>query len=157
MKNECFDGFFSSNFHLSKAEKIGVTVDLKYKNDEQLSLDLNTGEYYDMIFSCSWCNDFDGNARKGYYYDLTDIVKEKTPELYAAVDPWWDPATVDGRIYGVPELKDLGAEVFFILNQDFFEDEKGMIIPSQMKFDDLEEYLKAYKEAYPEEYPLFPE
>ena len=121
------------------AEKIGVTVDMKYKNDEQLSLDLNTGEYYDMIFSCSWCNDFDGNARKGYYYDLTDIVKEKTPELYAAVDPWWDPATVDGRIYGVPELKDLGAEVFFILNQDFFEDEKGMIIPSQMKFDDLEE------------------
>lgn len=137
------------------AEKIGVTVDLKYKNDEQLSLDLNTGEYYDMIFSCSWCNDFDGNARKGYYYDLTDIVKEKTPELYAAVDPWWDPATVDGRIYGVPELKDLGAEVFFILNQDFFEDEKGMTIPEEMKFDDLEEYLKAYKEAYPEEYPLF--
>ena len=137
------------------AEKIGVTVDMKYKNTEQFSLDLNTGEYYDMIFSCSWCNDFDDNARKGYYYDITDLIKEKAPDLYAAVDPWWEPATVDGRIYGIPELKDLGAEVFFVLNKDFFEDEKGMTIPEEFKFEDLEEFLKVYKEEYPNEYPLY--
>ena len=31
------------------AEEIGVTVDLLMKTDSQVSLDLNTGEYYDMI------------------------------------------------------------------------------------------------------------
>lgn len=57
------------------AEKIGVTVDLLMKTDSQVSLDLNTGEYYDMIFTCDWYNDFDGNAQLGYYYDLTDLIR----------------------------------------------------------------------------------
>ena len=55
------------------SEKIGVTVDLLMKTGSQVSLDLNTGEYYDMIFTCDWYNDFDSNAQLGYYYDLTDL------------------------------------------------------------------------------------
>ena len=47
------------------AEEIGVTVDLLMKTDSQVSLDLNTGEYYDMIFTCDWYNNFDGNAQLG--------------------------------------------------------------------------------------------
>lgn len=137
------------------AEKIGVTIDMQYKNEEQLTLDLNTGDYYDIIFSCSWCNDFDGNSRNGYYYDITDLVETETPDLYAAVDPWWDPATVDGKIYGVPLLKDLGAEVFFCINEDYFTGEKGMTIPDEISFADLEEYLRVYKEDHPDEYPLY--
>ena len=38
-------------------EKIGVTVKMIYKSEEQFDLDLQTGEYYDMTFSCDWCND----------------------------------------------------------------------------------------------------
>ena len=95
------------------AEKIGVTVDMQFKTEDQFQLDLNTGEYYDMTFSCDWCNDFDGNAMKGYYYDLTDLVQSETPELYNAVEPWWEVGSLGGRVYGVPMLKDMGAEVFF--------------------------------------------
>ena len=69
------------------AEKMGVTVDLLMKTDSQVSLDLNTGEYYDMIFTCDWYNDFDGNAQLGYYYDLTDLIQTETPDLYAAIAP----------------------------------------------------------------------
>lgn len=137
------------------AEKIGVTADIIFKNESQLDLDFNTGEYYDVMFSCSWLMNFDQLARSGKFYDITDIVKEKTPALYEAVDPWWDPATVDGRIYGIPELKDLGAEVFFILNQDYYEEEKGMTIPDEFDFADIEEYLQVYKEDHPNEYPLY--
>ena len=71
------------------AEKIGVTVKMIYKSEEQFDLDLQTGEYYDMTFSCDWCNDFDDNAGNGYYYDLTEIVEKTAPKLYKAVDPWW--------------------------------------------------------------------
>ncbi len=66
------------------AEKIGVTVDMQFKNEDQFTLDHNTGDYYDMTFSCDWCNNFDDNARRGYYYDLTELVKSETPALYDA-------------------------------------------------------------------------
>ena len=48
------------------AEKIGVTADMKFLTGEQFDLDMTAGEYYDMTFSCDWCNDFDNNARAGY-------------------------------------------------------------------------------------------
>jgi ABC-type glycerol-3-phosphate transport system substrate-binding protein len=137
------------------AEKIGVTVNMIYKTTEQFDLDLQTGEYYDMAFSCDWCNDFDGNAGKGYYYDITDKIEAVAPELYKAVDPWWEIGTLNGRIYGVPMLKDLGAEVFFRMNSDYFEKEKGMTLPDEMSFADLEPYLKQYKEDHPDEYPYY--
>ena len=137
------------------AEKIGVTVDMIFKNEDQFALDLNTGEYYDMTFTCSWCNNFDANARDGYFYDITDIVGEEAPGLYDAVDPWWGIGTLNDRIYGVPMLKDLGAEVFFRLNSDYFEGEKGMTLPEEMAFEDLEPMLAMWQEDHPGEYPLF--
>lgn len=137
------------------AEKIGVVVDLQMKTDSQLGLDLNTGDYYDMIFTCDWCNNFDANAQHGYYYDLTDIIAQEAPALYAAVDPWWEIGTLKGRIYGVPMLKDLGAEVFFRINSDYYEGEKGLTLPEEIRFADLEPLLQMYKEDHPDEYPLY--
>ncbi len=137
------------------AEKIGVTAKMIYKTEEQFDLDLQTGDYYDMTFSCDWCNDFDRNAGKGYFADITDKVKELTPELYKAVDPWWEVGTLHGNVYGVPMLKDLGAEVFFRMNSDYFEGEKGMTLPDEMSFADLEPYLEQWKEDHPEDYPFY--
>lgn len=136
-------------------EKIGVVADWKVKTEEQFTLDMSVGEYYDMTFSCSWCNNFDSNALNGYFMDITDRVREVTPALYDAIDPWWDIATVKGRIYGVPTLKDLGAEVFLVMNSDYFEGEKGMEIPESMDLRDVEPYLAAWKEDNPDRYPLF--
>ncbi len=137
------------------AEKIGVTVDMQFKNAEQFTLDLNTGDYYDMTFSCDWCNNFDNNAREGYYYDLTELVRSETPALYDAVGSWWGIGSLGDRIYGVPMLKDLGAEVFFRINSDYFEGEKGMELPESMDFSELEPMLKIWKEDHPNEYPLY--
>ena len=136
-------------------EKIGVTAKMIYKTDEQFNLDLQTGEYYDMTFYCDWCNDFDRNAGNGYYYDITDMVKNDTPDLYDAIDPWWEIGTLKGKIYGVPLLKDLGAEVFFRMNSDYFEGEKGLTLPEDMAFEDLEQYLAMWKEDHPGEYPFY--
>lgn len=136
------------------AEKIGITVDLQFKTAEQLSLDLTTGEYYDLIFTCEWTNNFDLNAREGYYYDITDLVQAETPALYDAIAPYWMAATVGERIWGVPTLKDIAVEVFFRMNSDYFEDEKGMALPDEMTFADLAPYLEAWKADHPNEYPL---
>ena len=61
---------------------------------------------------------------------------------------------VGERVYGVPTLKDMGSEMMFRLNSDYFEGQKGMSIPEFMSFADIEPYLAAYKEDFPYKYPL---
>ncbi len=48
----------------------------------------------------------------------------------------------DGRYYGVPTLKDMGAEMMFRLNSTYYEEEKGLTIPESMKFEDIEPFLE---------------
>ena len=136
------------------AEKIGVTVDLEVQPSEMLNLIMASGEYYDMIFTCEWLNSYDKNAAKGLYYDITDLVKTETPALYETIGDYWESAELGGRLYGVPTLKDMGTEMMYRLNSDYFEGEKGMEIPEFMNFEDIEPFLAAYKADYPHKYPL---
>ncbi|WP_029200921.1 ABC transporter substrate-binding protein [Oribacterium sp. NK2B42] len=135
-------------------EKIGVTVKLEFQPSDKLNLMMASGEYYDMVFTSSWVNPFDKGASAGLYRDVTDLVKTETPALYDYIDPFWDAGTVNGRIYGIPLLKDMGAEEMFRINSDYFEGKKGMVIPERMNFEDIEPFLKAYKEDFPGRYPL---
>ncbi|MCR5734596.1 MAG: ABC transporter substrate-binding protein [Lachnospiraceae bacterium] len=135
-------------------EKIGVTVDLEFQPTEKINLMMASGEYYDMVFTSSWLNKFDKNASAGLYHDITETVKEETPALYDLIGEYWDCVKIDGRIYGVPTLKDMGTENLFRLNADYFETEKGMEIPEQMTFENIEPFLAAYKEDHPQSYPL---
>ena len=137
------------------AEKIGATVELRFLTDEQFPQAMDSDEYYDMTFTCAWCNNFDENARAGEYYNITALLKSEAPALYDAVDPWWEIGTLGERIYGVPMLKDLGGEVFFRVNSDYFEGEKGLTLPETMDFAELEPLLALWKQDHPDEYPLY--
>ena len=119
------------------AEKIGVVVDLEFQPTEMINLIMASGEYYDMIFTCSWLNSYNIGASNGLFYDITDMVKTETPELYDIIGEYWDAAELNGRYYGVPTLKDMGAEMMFRLNSDYYEGEKNMTIPESMKFEDI--------------------
>ena len=136
------------------AEKIGVTVDLEFQPSEMINLIMASGEYYDMVFTGEWINNYDINAAKGLYYDITDLVQSETPTLYGVIGEYWEAAELGGRLYGVPTLKDMGTEMMYRFNADYFEGEKGMEIPETMKFEDVEPYLAAYKADYPYKYPL---
>ena len=136
-------------------EKIGIEVNLEFQPTDKMNLMMASGEYYDIVFTSSWLNNFDRNANSGLYYDITDLVKEETPALYESIGKYWDCATVNGRIMGVPILKDMGASEVFRINADYFEGKKGMEIPERMDgLSSIEPYLKAYKEDYPHKYPL---
>ena len=136
-------------------ERIGVTVDLEFQPEEKLNLMMASGERYDMVFSSFFVNNFDRNAKAGLYYDLTDLIKTETPALFESIGKYWDCTTVDGRIYGVPVLKDMGTEELARFNADYFEGEKGMEIPERLPgLKALEPYLKAWKEDFPDKYPL---
>jgi ABC-type glycerol-3-phosphate transport system substrate-binding protein len=136
------------------AKELGVVVDLELQPKEMINLIMASGEYYDIVFTSRWINMYDTNAAAGLYYDITDLVKEETPDLYKIVGEYWDAAEIDGRLYGVPTLKDMGAEMMFRFNADYFEGEKGMTIPEKMTFADVEPFLEAYKKDHPDKYPL---
>ena len=136
-------------------EKLGISVDLEFQPTEKINLLMASGEYYDMVFTSAWLNNFDKNAEAGLYYDITDLVETETPALYEMIGKYWDCAKIDGRIMGIPILKDMGAEEMFRLNADYFEGEKGMKIPERMDgLEAVEPYLAAYKEDFPNKYPL---
>ena len=135
-------------------EKIGVVVDLELQPSDMLNLIMASGEYYDIIYTCEWLNSYDKSAAKGLYYDITELAPRVAPGLYAAIGDYWEAAELDGRIYGVPTLKDMGTEMMYRLNADYFEGEKGMEIPERMAFGDIEPYLAAYKADFPQKYPL---
>lgn len=135
-------------------EKIGVVVDLELQPSDMLNLIMASGEYYDIIYTCEWLNSYDKAAAKGLYYDITDLVPEVAPALDAAIGDYWEAAALDGRIYGVPTLKDMGSEMMYRMNASYFEGKKGMEIPERMTFGDIEPYLAAYKADYPQRYPL---
>ncbi len=137
------------------ADKIGVTVDLIFKNDEQFGLDMSTGVYYDMTFTCDWANDFVGNVNDEMFMDITDLVKTHTPALYDCMEEkyWTVAGSHNGRIYAVPTLTDMATLQFFRLYKDRFE-AIGIQIPENMTFAELEPMLKAYKENYTDLYPL---
>ena len=63
-------------------------------------------------------------------------------------------AELNGRIYAVPTLKDMGSEMMFCFNADYYEGEKGMTIPEFMRFEELEPYLEVYKKDFPAKYPM---
>ena len=135
-------------------EKIGVVVDLEIQPTEMINLIMASGEYYDMIFTCEWLNSYDSAASKKLFYDITDLIESETPELYGIIGDYWECAKLDGRIYGVPTLKDMGTEMMFRFNSDYYEEQKGMEIPEYMTFEELEPYLEAYKKDFPHKYPL---
>lgn len=138
------------------ARDIGVTVKFEYVTMDQVSLIMETGEYYDICFTSSTFNDFATNATNKMFYDITEKVKEVTPELYASIpEMLWGATAVGGRNYAVPILKDYAVEVFWRLDPAFFVDEMGMEIPKTMAFADIEPYLAAYKEKHPDQYPMY--
>ena len=136
------------------AEKIGVEVELIFKNEEQFTLGMQTGEDYDMTFTCDWANDFAANAYNENFYDITELVKTETPALYAAIDQkYWDVAgSLNGKIYAVPTLKDMASQQFLRMDKERYE-AMGFTLPEYIEFRDLEPMLKAYKETY-NDYPM---
>lgn len=141
------------------AELIGVTVKTTYFSADQIPIAMASGEYYDLVFTCGWYNDFNLNVQDGLFMNLDGLVQSEAPALWASMpEMLWQGAyaTVGGQrgLFGVPNMKDYGIEVFFIIDKDYYVTEKGMEIPKDMKFADIEPYLEMYKKDYPDDYPM---
>ena len=75
-------------------ELIGVECDIQYFTEDQLQLSINSGEVFDIYYTCSWYNNTNQAISKGLFLDVAEAVKTVTPGLYASMtQDVWDLAT----------------------------------------------------------------
>ena len=136
------------------AEKIGVTCEYIYMDDNQVARATQAGEYFDIAFTCDWWNDYATNVAAGMFLDLTDYLGEFPALRDSVLDLAWEGVKINGGTYAIPHMKDIGYEVFWILDTDFFLNQAGFEQDSYISFEGIEPYFEAYKQANPDDYPF---
>lgn len=138
------------------AEDIGVTVDIKYYENEKTLLAMSTGEYFDIAFTCEWYNNHAIGAQKGYFADITEKIKESAPDLYEYIpEVVWNGSMVQDHLYAIPVYKDSAATQYWCFDEQFIVDELGMDLSKVgFELDTLTPILEAAKAKKPNEYPI---
>ncbi|MBZ9685703.1 ABC transporter substrate-binding protein [Clostridium estertheticum] len=100
---------WKDNINKYLGEKIGVNIDVEVVSwgdwDNRRNVLVNSGEKFDVLFTNS--NNYLGDISKGAYYDISNLVKTKSADLYKYIpEKYWDAVKVDGKIYSVPTYKD---------------------------------------------------
>ncbi|MGL4742526.1 MAG: ABC transporter substrate-binding protein [Sarcina sp.] len=140
-------------------EKIGVNIEMNFIDygdyTQKMGVMVNTGENYDLAFTCSWAGDYLGNARKGAFLDLTPYLDNQGKDMKAAIDQrFWDGAKVDGQIFAVPNQKEISTAPMWVFTKEYVE--KYNIPYQDIKtLEDLEPWLKLIKEKEPDVVPLY--
>ena len=141
-------------------EEIGAHLNIFPLADyTTMQLMIDTGDEWDMCFTSNWLGDYYGNAQKGAFADLTELLPELAPETYNRIPAsLWEGMKVDGKIYGMVNYQIFGSSKRLGLRfrEDIAEEVgfdwqsvKGMDI-----FDALNkietEYLAPAMEAHPD-------
>ncbi len=130
-------------------EKIGVNVDMEIVPwgdwDNRRSVIANSGEYFDILFTDQ--TRYNGEVSSGVFLDISDKVKEVTPDLYKMIpEDYWEAVSLNDKVYGVPTYKDSSFSEYFIWDKDV-ADKYGIDINSIHDFESLYPALKKIKEG----------
>lgn len=140
-------------------EKIGVTIQINAISwadySKKMQVITNTGENYDLAFTCSWANDYLFNAQKGAFLELDTLLTTHGKDIAANIDPkFLEAAKVGGKVYGIPNEKEIGSMPMWVFTKEYVEKYK---IPYQdiHSLEDLEPWLKVVKENEPGVVPFY--
>lgn len=122
--------------------------------DEKLNLLINSGDKFDICFTSSWVNNYKGKVAKEAYLDITEMLPEYAPTLYANVNSnLYEALKVDGKIYGVLNLQVLPRTPGYAVEKTSWEAfcaETGFSAADVKKSQDIEPYLAYVKANYPD-------
>ena len=139
------------------SELIGVECDIQYFQNDQLLISIQSGEVFDIYFTCSWYNNFNQAVSQGLFANLDGKVQEMAPDLYASMteDVWELAHSSDGGLYAVPVKKDYAMMNFITYPADKAA-ELGFEIPDRITaWSDLTDFLVAWKATLADnEYPV---
>lgn len=140
-------------------EKIGVKI--KVNNvawgdyNQKMQVVINTGDEWDMCFTCSWSNDYLQNANKGAFLELDEYLEKEGKEMHDLVDPrFWEAAKIGGVTYGVPHEKEIGSCPMWVFTKEYV-DKYNIPYQDIHTLEDLEPWLKLIHEKEPDVVPLY--
>ena len=140
-------------------EKINATIDMKFVDygdyNEKMSVIINSGEDYDLAFTCSWAGDYIGNSRRGAFLELDQYLDTVGKDMKEAIDQrFWDGAQIEGKTYAVPNQKELGVQPMWVFTKEYV-DKYNIPYQDIKTLEDLEPWLKVIKENEPDVVPLY--
>ncbi len=118
--------------------------------DKKLQL-INAGmEEYDLAFTSTWKNDYYTNVSNGACLDITELLPEHAPTLYANTSQTvWDAVKVDGKIYAAPNWQIQAKATGLNIAEEYLE-ATGTNIDDINTFEDIENFLAKLHEVNPE-------
>lgn len=139
-------------------EKINATVDIVMfdwgEYDKKMQVKIGSSEEFDLMYTCSWANDYVTNVGRGALYPLKDLIEKYGPEIKNNIHPMYlEGATIDGEIYAIPSNKELGAQTMYIINKDLV-DKYDIDISQITTMESLEPILAMIKEKEPTFTPM---
>lgn len=135
---------------------IGARIDLQMIDagafQEKVNMMMAASEQFDLVFTGAG-NSYRDCVQKGGLLDITDMIDEYAPKLKdIVIDYAMEEVTIDGRLYGVPNMQIMaGARAFNI--QKKYAEEFGLDYDSITCPEDLEPFLEWVHNRYPDLYP----
>jgi putative aldouronate transport system substrate-binding protein len=130
-------------------EKIGVNVQMEIVPwgdwDNRRSVIVNSGEAFDILFTDQ--ARYNSEVSTGAFLDMTDLLKTSAPELYSMIpEDYWQAASINGKVYGVPTYKDSSVTEYFIWDKAV-ADKYNIDINKVNDFTSLYDALKTIKDG----------
>ena len=131
------------------ADKVKVKIDIKVAGwdqwDNKINQIVNSGEKFDIMFTNN--TKYRRQIDMGAFADITELVKEETPELYSFIpEKVWEGAAVDGKIYSVPTYKDSSMSQYWAFDDEYVQ-KYDIDVANTKTFEDLDPVFSKIKQG----------
>lgn len=138
-------------------EKIGARVNWiniqPSEYNEKMRMLFSSNEEFDVCFTASYA-DFYNNVENDVFLPMDELLQNEGKEIYDLTPEYFfDAATVDGKIYALPAIKDVAEEWVFSC-KTWLLDKYNLKTDNIRTLADLEPLLQTIKDNEPDIYPV---
>ncbi len=135
---------------------IGAKLNLEFIDtsayEQRMKMNMAAGAEYDLCFT-GWINKYADAVKNGGLLEITELL-DKTPELKKSLPQYaWDAATVNGKIYGVPNLQTFALPEGIVVLKEV-ADKYDFDFSKVRYLEDIEPFLAMVKEGEPDKFPF---
>ncbi|WP_336790295.1 DUF3502 domain-containing protein [Paenibacillus sp. MMO-177] len=137
-----------TEFNKMAEKDLNTTLSIKFTSwtdwQTKYNLLLTSGEPIDMIYAANWL-DFYKYAKQGAFVDISSLLPTDMPDTWSKVPKDdWKAATIDNKIYAVPNTNPNWAVDGFYYREDWRQE---LNLPEIKDLDTLGQYMDGVKKA----------
>ena len=131
-------------------EKINASVKMTIfdwdKYEEKVKIMIQSGEKFDMCFTCSWALPYEQMVEKNAFLPLDDLLDKYGAGIKEELSPFFiEGNKIKGKLYGIANNKEFTPETRWLFNKDLLDKYK-LDITNVKSLQSLEPLLKVIKE-----------